>query len=525
MNKYNLYEKEKRILFYFIGWFIVAICIFLIGILNVNAATYNMNYEYLQKYYDNNGSTVTAVTTTWNESLQSYVSNNITTIANSYGAGLSITSPIPLIANHTYTLSVYFDGISNIAKSSKNNIAISTSLTGAASNYANNNFYVDMIQTSVSNNSIIQFVFTTKGGGNYIFFPWTTTSNLTHSYVLTQISMEDLGSEGISQQDINNSLNTQTNELNNSIQNSTDTITGEIDDMEQNIIDSNKETQDVIKDQFNTCRDSYNLSYVSSIAPYNYSATLNDGVITMNGTSTSAGNLLINLNNANELTLNANTTYTFSIIVDGTITGSGYKTIYFKGNNVGSLASNKIIIFQYTPTQNTVAANIAFDLSPNLTFSNTKIKVMLNEGSSPKNYEQYGEKFCTNKIDETNDKLDDLNGSLNDSNIDGSLGDAGGFFNNFSTSDHGGLSGIITSPLVAINQMLNKSCNPMTTNFKGKEISLPCGYQFWSKMGAIQEFLNLVLGGLLCYQIIIKLFNLIEKIKNPEDDRVEVMKL
>lgn len=126
---------------------------------------------------------------------------------------------------------------------------------------------------------------------------------------------------------------------------------------------------------------------------------------------------------------------------------------------------------------------------------------------------------------QTNQELGDLNDKLEDTDIQGSLDGAGGFFGNFSSPDHGGLSGIITAPLTAINQMLNTTCNPMTATFKGKDLSLPCGYEFWDRLGAIQDFINVVLGGMLCYRIIIKLYKLIEKIKNPEDDRLEVMDL
>ena len=138
--------------------------------------------------------------------------------------------------------------------------------------------------------------------------------------------------------------------------------------------------------------------------------------------------------------------------------------------------------------------------------------------------------YCSNKIDKTNDKLDstndkldDLNSSITDGDIDNNSGKS--FFDSFSSSDHGGISGIITAPLVAIKKMLDKNCSPLTATYKGKEISLPCGYEFWAKMPAIKEFINLTLGGLLCYNIIRKLYHLIENMKNPDDDRVEVMKL
>lgn len=261
--------KEKRILSYFIGWLLIGFIIMFVGINKTFAATYEMNYQYEQKYYDNSGSSVSPITTSWNDSFNSYISGSITTVANSYGAGLAITSPIPLLGGHTYSMSVYFEEVNNIALSKKNEISVASSLNSAANDYANNIPGTEMIYSKVSNNTILQFVFKVDNNHTHLFFPWTTTTTTTQDYVLTQIVMEDLGASGITENEINQSLNSQTNEINNSIQNSTNTITDKIDDMEQSIIDSNKETQDVIKDQLNDCRDSVNLLPIDSISsPY-----------------------------------------------------------------------------------------------------------------------------------------------------------------------------------------------------------------------------------------------------------------
>lgn len=164
------------------------------------------------------------------------------------------------------------------------------------------------------------------------------------------------------------------------------------------------------------------------------------------------------------------------------------------------------------------------------TITDSRVKYIRLNSYIDSNLQLTQNKNCSNKIDKTNDKLDstndkldDLNSSINDGDIDNNSGKS--FFDSFSSSDHGGISGIITAPLVAIKKMLDKNCSPLTATYKGKEISLPCGYEFWAKMPAIKEFINLTLGGLLCYNIIRKLYHLIENMKNPDDDRVEVMKL
>lgn len=136
------------------------------------------------------------------------------------------------------------------------------------------------------------------------------------------------------------------------------------------------------------------------------------------------------------------------------------------------------------------------------------------------------------KLDETNDKLNDVNDSVNDvndsitnSDITGSQGTANGFFNNFNTEDNGGISAIVTAPLKAINSMVEGTCQPLTATWRGKTISLPCGTEFWNKMAPIRTFLNVLEGGIICYGILIDLYKMINRMKDPEDDRVEVMKL
>ena len=126
---------------------------------------------------------------------------------------------------------------------------------------------------------------------------------------------------------------------------------------------------------------------------------------------------------------------------------------------------------------------------------------------------------------ETNDKLDDLNDSINNDDISGATSTGNDFFDNFNSSDNGGISGIITAPLNAINAMLNGTCQPLSTTFKGKTISLQCGTDMWDKLSGIRDFLNLVLGGLLCYRICLKIFHIVQNLKNPDNDKVEVMNL
>lgn len=134
----------------------------------------------------------------------------------------------------------------------------------------------------------------------------------------------------------------------------------------------------------------------------------------------------------------------------------------------------------------------------------------------------YAIERCTNGQQAVTDSITGLDDTINDSDIDNS--DAVDFFSNFNDNTHG-LSGIISAPLVAINSMLDNQCTPQTATWKGQTISIDCGYDFWNRLSTFKQFLNVALDGLICYRILVKLFKLIESIKNPEDDRVEVMDL
>ena len=117
------------------------------------------------------------------------------------------------------------------------------------------------------------------------------------------------------------------------------------------------------------------------------------------------------------------------------------------------------------------------------------------------------------------------NDILEDDDVSGANSEASSFFNDFTTTDHGSISSVVKAPLVAFNSMLSNQCTPLTTTWKGQQISLPCGTDFWSQLGELKTFINLTYGGILCYTIAVTLFKLINRLKNPDDDKVEVMDL
>lgn len=120
-----------------------------------------------------------------------------------------------------------------------------------------------------------------------------------------------------------------------------------------------------------------------------------------------------------------------------------------------------------------------------------------------------------------------LNNYLTDNNMSETNSTASSFFNNFTDNDHGGLSSIITAPLNTINAMLSNTCVAPSATWKGAVITLPCGDMFWNRPGAdqLKNLLNVFYGGFVCYYAIRRLFLLIEQLKDPTNDRIEVADL
>lgn len=402
------YDKSIGPVLTFLFWIVLLVIVCLVGISDVFAATYDAT-SYTAQLYDNYGPTLYTVTTEFSN--MSWRGTIPTITANTSGAAWGISSPIPLLANHTYSMTVKIDGTygGDIVLSTYNRIGVGTSLSNAKSSYENNTNCTLNYSNSIASNMTLQFAFTPSINSNYIVFPFATTyTGNNQSFYLYDVIIDDLGSGGVSQTDINNSLNNQTNELNNSITNSTNTITGaltdtenninsNIDDMEKSIVDSNKETQEVIKDQFNSCRDSYNLTSLNNfyinVADYYF---INKKILD---------------------NFEKNTTYTISFDVDTSIVpflfsvgygnGSYQYDIIYKSNLYNGHLSLTFTTPDSSDFQDLFIRVPRYNSS--VSFTANVSNIMLVKGSVEKDYEPYGEQICTNKIDDTNSKLDEQN--------------------------------------------------------------------------------------------------------------------
>lgn len=215
----------------------------------------------------------------------------------------------------------------------------------------------------------------------------------------------------------------------------------------------------------------------------------------------------------------------------GDYTGSTYKAVYAVNRNLNDAGFGVRFwggtTFDYV-TWFKVSNVSVYEFTPELeaSFQNIKSQQDLeNKLNSLNNTQQQTNsklEDLNKKQDQTNGKLEDLNKNLKSDEID----DNSGFFSNFSSSDHG-LAGIITSPLRAINK-LTSVCQSVSFNVLDEPIELPCGDTlFWNKEG-VQSFKliwNILVGGPILFLLLKKLFKVVENLKNPDDDRIEVLDL
>lgn len=282
----------------------------------------------------------------------------------------------------------------------------------------------------------------------------------------------------------------------------------------QDIIDNqnknNEELKDAINDGLNSCRPSVNLINISN---FTANASSSSNYIHLGDIYLESGAYTLSWDQLNSMTSNVRNTP--QIRFNGT--AIALQDVQNNHLNAGHYS------FSFTAFQSGTYSIYywAHSFSTNTSFS----KFQLQKGTVATSYEQPGQEICSSKIDDTNDKLDGINGSLNDSNVDSDVGT--GFFDDFNNEDFG-LSEIITIPLDTITSLTSKSCQPLSIPIPktGKNINLPCMTQVYEdKAGPIFTIWQVVSFGIIAYFIAIDIFHLVKGFKDPESDKVEVLDL
>ena len=299
------------------------------------------------------------------------------------------------------------------------------------------------------------------------------------------------------------------------------------------IIDNaNQNTQDIINNQNellgNTCSNLFD-SLMPTTTYCGITATKNsDGTYTFNGTATCNADFRLNQSSRigvdNLITLDSGT----YVLSTGSPIPSNTAGVVMQNSTWDIVARQSGNTSSVTFTVNNSISNIFiyFYVINGTTLNNYVVKPILVKGTSIIPYCKKG--TTSSKLDDTNNALNNLNDSLNNSNIDNGTGSD--FFNNFTTSDNGGISAIVTKPLTIINSLLdnNNQCASLSLpSFMGvSNATLPSGCILWNNASAIMITLwNTFVCGLGSYFILKDIFRIIEDLKNPDNDKVEVMDL
>lgn len=273
------------------------------------------------------------------------------------------------------------------------------------------------------------------------------------------------------------SVNQNEDIMNNANQNANNIINNNNSNTQEIIDNANSNTQAIIDSQY-TCN-------IQTLKNYK---GIDDYALTSSGSLTTASKFVV----SDYIKIKSNSTYTLT-----------------KDSSWGSARSYCL----YNNNQQLISCT-AYSTNTTFTFTGADYVRYTWNNTTTRAVSLYGD-ICLKDSQQITD-------TINDDDIDDS--DATSFFNDFTDNTHG-LSGIISAPLNAINSMLSNQCTPLTASWKGQEFSFDCGTTFWSRLTGFKEFLNIALDGLLCYRILLKLWKMIEKLKNPNDDRVEVMDL
>lgn len=134
----------------------------------------------------------------------------------------------------------------------------------------------------------------------------------------------------------------------------------------------------------------------------------------------------------------------------------------------------------------------------------------------------------TQKQDETNNQLQDMNDNMTSTDITGASQDQNNFINNSAFQDNTGLSGIITAPLTMISSLTNH-CQPIQFTLpylKDTNLTIPCmGNFLQNKIPSLVIIVKVIVNGFICYLIGLDLFKIVKNARDPDNDRIEVLDL
>lgn len=221
---------------------------------------------------------------------------------------------------------------------------------------------------------------------------------------------------------------------------------------------------------------------------------------------------------SNFISITPNTNYT-SLYYGNS--GSAASIVFYDSNKnfISGITHNDRNVINWTSPSN------AYYVRDSIPLSSINQFMIIKGTHSNFEYLSYNQEKCFSKLDDTTIAINDVNNSINNSNIDNGVGE--GFFDNFTSQDFG-LSQIITIPLNTIQGLTSKTCVPLQIPipFTNSNITLPCMTEIYeTKFPSIYNLWKIVSFGIVAYLIAIDIFHIVKGFKDPESDKVEVLDL
>lgn len=130
-------------------------------------------------------------------------------------------------------------------------------------------------------------------------------------------------------------------------------------------------------------------------------------------------------------------------------------------------------------------------------------------------------------IDKNTQTQEEIKDSITDSDTLDSQNSANSFFEDFENDDYG-LSDIITMPLEYIRSF-SSSCTPLTlpaVEPYWDSFRFPCMSSIYEEhFGSFLQIWQIITFGLVSYHVVIQIYAMVNKFKDPDNDDIEVMEL
>lgn len=148
-----------------------------------------------------------------------------------------------------------------------------------------------------------------------------------------------------------------------------------------------------------------------------------------------------------------------------------------------------------------------------------------------------------NTINNNTSAINNINGTLNDTDVNSDTNDMGDFLNDMSFDKDNSVSSILTIPIDFIQSVFDgdfTDTQDLCFTLKGVQSCLPSGSFLWNRTGchdnapfgcastllnAFRTFFNLVVGGFICYKLLLGIVRTYDKALDPLDNGMEMMKL